>query len=262
MSPAAAAGSTDPPAPRRRHRGLGPRHQDITPRRSPPAPPHDHAKPAAPAGSWSTLGRVGSISYVDGRARVVPDESPCRTVRRPGDGACDVTSAPTAQDTTSPADAERDPGARLGLKPDTTIGSGRVDGGWWPRSADLTAELPGLFSALTPRIGRIERVAYNLDDWGPAPRKIRFDGATVRLGGYHLLRSATVELLTARQTVTLLVVPPDTPPPAAQDALAAAASADDGEGAEALPASPNGPTERSSVRRRRTRGDRSNRRSE
>jgi Family of unknown function (DUF5994) len=175
--------------------------------------------------------------------------------RRPGDGVCDVTSAPAVQNTTSQATADpgrdaSDAADRLRLKTDPTP-TGQVDGGWWPHSTDLAAELPDLFSALAPQIGPIERVGYHLGDWDAAPRKIRFEGAVARLGGYHWQRAATVDVLTARRTLTLRVVPPATAPDAAQDALAAAAEADDTPGAGGAGAS--------SARRRRSRGDRSSR---
>jgi len=173
--------------------------------------------------------------------------------RRPGDGVCDVTSAPTVQNTPpqATADPDRNAADRLRLKADTTTPTGEVDGGWWPRSADLAAELPDLFSALVPQIGPVERVSYHLGDWNPAPRKIRFDGAVVRLGGYHWQRAATLDVLTGRRTLTLRVVPPDTAPDAAQDALTAAAEAED-----------TGIGQASSARRRRSRGDRSSRQAE
>nr|WP_269770356.1 MULTISPECIES: DUF5994 family protein [Mycobacterium] len=36
--------------------------------------------------------------------------------------------------------------------------SGYVDGAWWPRSDDLSAELPDLLAVLSVRLGRIDRV--------------------------------------------------------------------------------------------------------
>ena len=47
--------------------------------------------------------------------------------------------------------------ARLRLRPDRS-GVALLDGGWWPRSADPAAELPGLILALDERRGRITRV--------------------------------------------------------------------------------------------------------
>jgi len=43
--------------------------------------------------------------------------------------------------------------ARLELKPDAPT-TGYVDGGWWPRSRKLEAELPALVAALGQRLGR------------------------------------------------------------------------------------------------------------
>ena len=37
-----------------------------------------------------------------------------------------------------------------------------VDGAWWPRTDNLTAELHDLVAAVTPRLGHVARVAY---DW-------------------------------------------------------------------------------------------------
>ncbi|HKS48584.1 MAG TPA: DUF5994 family protein, partial [Amycolatopsis sp.] len=50
---------------------------------------------------------------------------------------------------------------RLRLKPKAPA-TGYVDGAWWPRSRDLSAELPTLLAVLAIRPGRIERVTYNL----------------------------------------------------------------------------------------------------
>ena len=182
----------------------------------------------------------------------------------PGDGVCDVTSAPAVQNTTSQSTAapERDvldadvldASDRLRLKADTSTPTGQVDGGWWPHSKDLAAALPDLFSALAPQIGPIERVSYHLGDWDPAPRKIRFDETVVRLGGYQWQRAATVDVLTARRTLTLRVVPPDTAPDAARDALTVAAEAEDASGA--------GLEKALSTRRRRSRGSRPSRQAE
>ena len=85
-----------------------------------------------------------------------------------------------------------------------------------------------------------------MGDRDAMPRKIRFEGAVIRLGGYHWQRAATVDVLTARRTRTLRVVPPDTAPDAAKDALAAAAEAADASGA--------GLAKASSARRRRSKG--------
>ena len=110
---------------------------------------------------------------------------------------------------------------RLRLKPRAPV-SGFVDGGWWPRSRDLPAELPALLAVLAVRLGPVESVSYNLDAWGPAPRKITVDGRIVRLAGYRSQHPATIDVLSAGHRVTLVVVPPEATPEAAHGTLMAA----------------------------------------
>jgi hypothetical protein len=110
---------------------------------------------------------------------------------------------------------------RLRLKPKASA-TGWVDGGWWPRSRDLAAELPGLLAVLAVRLGRVERVSYHLGEWSPTWLKINCGGALVRLGGYRAQQSGTVDVLSARQRVTLLVVPPEASAHTAHTALMAA----------------------------------------
>jgi hypothetical protein len=119
-----------------------------------------------------------------------------------------------------PVEAPRGP-LRLRLKPKAST-EGWVDGGWWPRSRDLAAELPGLLAVLAVRLGRIERVSYHLGDWGPTGGKISCAVGVVRLGGYRTQRADTVDVLAAGSRVTLLVVPPETSAQMAHAALMAA----------------------------------------
>jgi hypothetical protein len=122
-----------------------------------------------------------------------------------------VTSAPTTQ--SSPP--------RFLVKPDGAV-TGFVDGGWWPRSRDLAAELPDLVAAVADRIGSIERVSYNLAGWDAADRKVDVGGVVVRLAGFRAQPAHTVDVIGARRQLTLLVVPPDTAPETATRALARA----------------------------------------
>jgi hypothetical protein len=110
---------------------------------------------------------------------------------------------------------------RLRLKPGGPV-TGFVDGGWWPRSRDLPAELPALLAVLAVRLGPVERVSYNLDAWGPTPRKITLDGRLVRLAGFRSQHPATIDVFGAGNRVTLLVVPPETTAHAAHGSLMAA----------------------------------------
>jgi hypothetical protein len=136
-----------------------------------------------------------------------------------------MTSAPTlnTQDGTNRITAVKDSHStlRLRLKPKAPS-SGFVDGGWWPRSRDLAAELPRLLTVLSVRLGRIERVSYHLSDWDPTIRKISFSGGVVRLAGYRSQHPDTVDVIAAGQRVSLLVVPPEAAAQTAHAALMAA----------------------------------------
>jgi hypothetical protein len=79
---------------------------------------------------------------------------------------------------------------RLQLDP-TMAGTGSVDGGWWPRSRDPAAELPGLIAGLEPSLGLITRVALNLDAWDGAPRRVAVASGRV-----------TTSLLTVHQSAS------------------------------------------------------------
>jgi hypothetical protein len=112
---------------------------------------------------------------------------------------------------------------RLRLKPKAPQ-SGYVDGAWWPQSADLMAELPDLLSVLSVRLGRIDRVVYNVNEWTKAPAKFATGGRMVRLDGYRRQPVNTIEVLGLnRNKVVLLVVSPDASPDQAHAILMAAA---------------------------------------
>ncbi|MBF6219365.1 hypothetical protein IU479_14720 [Nocardia abscessus] len=73
---------------------------------------------------------------------------------------------------------------RLRLKPKAERG-GYIDGAWWPRSSELTAELPDLLAVLTVRLGPIWRVVYDPTCWSDTPRQTTVHGGQiVRLDSY------------------------------------------------------------------------------
>jgi Family of unknown function (DUF5994) len=113
---------------------------------------------------------------------------------------------------------------RLRLKPKAPH-SGYVDGAWWPRSDDLATELPDLLAVLSVRLGRIDRVMYNLNEWAKAPRRFATGGRRVRLDGYQRQPTNTVEVLGLnRNRIALMVVPPNADPDQAHATLMAAAT--------------------------------------
>jgi Family of unknown function (DUF5994) len=132
-----------------------------------------------------------------------------------------------ATSTPIPAPVSTRPPATQGLRLEldsTMAGTGAVDGGWWPRSRDPDAELPGLIAGLDASVGPITRVALNLDAWDSAPRRVAVDGRRVRVGWFRHMDAHTVGLTRAAQDrVVLLVVPPQATPAAAHIAMAMAA---------------------------------------
>jgi hypothetical protein len=107
-------------------------------------------------------------------------------------------------------------------------GSGRtlLDGGWWPRSTDPVAELPGLILAIDALRGPVTRILLATGDWASHPRRLGVAGRVVRLGYFT---SQPAGLLTAvrgnRDRVDLLVVPPNTDGDLADEAMLMAATA-------------------------------------
>ncbi|TQM15676.1 DUF5994 family protein [Pseudonocardia kunmingensis] len=143
-----------------------------------------------------------------------------------------MTSAPSTIHTSQPAPVDHEQ-PRSTLKPSAPL-TGRVDGGWWPRSRDLAAELPALQAVVAERLGIVESVSYHLGDWDPAARRAVVGGRSVRLAGYRAQHPATIDVLGARRRLTLLVVSPDTAPATAHAALAAAGSPGNTDEIEAL----------------------------
>jgi hypothetical protein len=115
---------------------------------------------------------------------------------------------------------------RLRLKPKAPV-TGYVDGAWWPHSDDLTKELPDLLAVLSVRLGAIDRVLYNLNEWATPPAKLATGGRKVRLDGYRLQPINTLEVLGVnRNKILLLVIPPHTNPGQAHTTMMAAAAPD------------------------------------
>jgi N-acyl-D-aspartate/D-glutamate deacylase len=113
---------------------------------------------------------------------------------------------------------------RLRLQPGTA--PELLDGGWWPRSTDPVAEIPGLVLAIDALHGPITRLMLHTKDWDSHPRRLAVDGRLVRLGYFA---SQPIGLLTALSgkagdRVDLVVIPPDTAPETAEAALALAAT--------------------------------------
>lgn len=117
----------------------------------------------------------------------------------------------------------RTPRLRLKAKAPQT---GYVDGAWWPHSNTLEQELPDLLAVLSVRLGLIDRVLYNVNEWASAPRRLMSGSGTVRLDGYRQQPPNSIEVLGRnRGRITLLVVPPGTDPDKAHATMMTAAAA-------------------------------------
>lgn len=108
---------------------------------------------------------------------------------------------------------------RLRLKP-LAPATSYVDGGWWPRTRDLTKELATLADVLAVRLGRIEQVAYTLSAWDKAPRRLEVNGFRVRLEGFSYQDRNVIQVTGSNHgRIRLLVIPPEMSDTAARDAL-------------------------------------------
>jgi hypothetical protein len=120
-----------------------------------------------------------------------------------------MTAATSTPTTAPPTRPPAPPGPRLQLDP-TMAGTGAVDGGWWPRSRDPDAELPGLIAGLDSSLGPITRLALNLDAWDSAPRRVAVNGRRVHVGWFRHMNAHTIGVTRAFQDrVALLVIPPE-----------------------------------------------------
>ena len=118
-------------------------------------------------------------------------------------------------------------GLRLRLK-SAHPSCGSVQGAWWPRSDQLHTELPLLLTALSPRVGSVDRVIYDETSWAPASSRMEFRGRSVVLEGSHNESADTLSVIgEGFGRLVLLIVPPYTNPTRAYTAVMTASKPDD-----------------------------------
>jgi hypothetical protein len=101
-----------------------------------------------------------------------------------------------------------------------------LDGGWWPRSTDPEAELPGLILAIDHLRGPVLRIALSAGGWESHPRAVRVGARTIRLGFFASQPTALLTALcSGNRRVDLLVVAPTVDTRSAEAAMAVAATA-------------------------------------
>ncbi|WP_306364018.1 DUF5994 family protein [Nocardia sp. CC227C] len=109
---------------------------------------------------------------------------------------------------------------RLSLRPDSAS-SGYLDAVWWPRSSDITTELPHLITALRPRTGSVWRTVFDPRAWAPAERNLLLDNRTIRLDPYPFELFGTIYLCGVDGTVIVVqTIPADADAPIARAMLA------------------------------------------
>jgi Family of unknown function (DUF5994) len=147
-----------------------------------------------------------------------------------------MQSTDQRQTPASPAPPAR---ARFLMQQDRT-GRGLLDGGWWPRTNDPAAELPGLIPELDERHGRIIRVMLGTGDWdGTRPRLLSFPAAqgrrVVKLGWFDTMPVGLLTAISARgERTDLVTIPPQASGEAASAAMRQAVTAGNREHSPAI----------------------------
>ncbi|MER5214080.1 DUF5994 family protein [Streptomyces sp. NPDC002838] len=103
---------------------------------------------------------------------------------------------------------------------------GVLDGAWWPRSRDITAELPVLIAALTEYLGPITRVGLDAGAWEELPTRMVIEDRVVHIDSFPVGDDTVLVTRGDQDYFSLLVVPPHTAPEAARAAMAEAVRAD------------------------------------
>ena len=156
-------------------------------------------------------------------APIIDHEDELAFARFDDDGGPQHSTRPSKTPLPGQRDAAVGANVRLSLAP--ALYQGTLDGGWWPRSLDVTAELTALVAALPPRVGPVDRVSLNLAAWPAHPKRVPLDTHVLRLGWFTALDPCTVILSQpAGRALILLVVPPAASTDSATYAMGSAAA--------------------------------------
>jgi hypothetical protein len=98
-----------------------------------------------------------------------------------------------------------------------------LDGGWWPQSRNLTAELADLVDNFPPERARITRALYSPPDWPEAPKRVPTARGYIETGFAKGDDTHVIMLTTSdRRKLCLIVIPPEMTETQGQAALEAA----------------------------------------
>lgn len=101
---------------------------------------------------------------------------------------------------------------------------GMLDGGWWPRSRNAHAELPGLVLMIDAIRGQVLRLVLAGAGWDDRPRTLTIGGRVIVLDYFNSQPATLLTAFCARSRVDLLVVSPATGCDAAEAAMVSAMS--------------------------------------
>lgn len=95
-----------------------------------------------------------------------------------------------------------------------------MDGGWWPQTRNLPAELPSLLTSLERVIGHVALVGYHLNAWDKAPDHLDVGADRVLLQGFTADEPHSVVVIAkSGQRLTLLVISAESTELLAEQAL-------------------------------------------
>ena len=118
----------------------------------------------------------------------------------------------TATTPSSPASSPAGSSAAAGplrLRLAEQQGRDHLDGGWWPHSRDLGAELRELVDSFPPERGRVVRALYSPPDWEPGtPRNLPVAAGRIKVGSFPHDDTHRVQLTMSDRSVWHLVVVP------------------------------------------------------
>jgi hypothetical protein len=110
-----------------------------------------------------------------------------------------------------------------------------VDGAWWPKSLDLSSELPDLVAVFGSWIGTVQRVVYDPSVWLPAPARVIGRNQMVSLAPYRLVFSDIIYLMgTHSRDAVLFVLSPSSSDEEARSVLCEVSSSAQPMNAEVL----------------------------
>jgi hypothetical protein len=99
-----------------------------------------------------------------------------------------------------------------------------LNGGWWPRSWEPAAELPGLVAALTEHYGPIRRLILNSRVWRSGLGPTAVDSGLVPVRWFSTAEPSLLVVITEPgEQINLLVVPPGSKAATARAAMDKAA---------------------------------------